>query len=283
MTQQYEEREPRIRRILVALDVSPHSQSALEAAAELAVQLQAELLGLFVEDVDLLRLAQLPDSREMGSLSSRPRELDSQYLERQLRAQARRARRALARRAERSQVPWSFRVARGAITAELLAAAADADLTILGKSGLSRPGRRLGSTARQMLLQTDRQTMFLERGARLGMPVLIVYDGSPASERALAAATQLLRGVERQLTVLTLAADEGAARALQARAAKWLTKQGLEARYRWLSDADLRRMVDVIRSEGCQVIVLPKLVTGLPEEVVTGLLETLDCPVLFVQ
>jgi nucleotide-binding universal stress UspA family protein len=282
MTQQDEERERRIRRILVALDVSPHSLSALEAAAELAVQLQAELLGLFVEDVDLLRLAQLPDSREMGSLSSQPRELDSQYLERQLRAQARRARRALARRAERSKVPWSFRVARGAITAELLAAAADADLTILGKSGLSRPGRRLGSTARQMLLQTDRQTMFFERGARLGMPVLIVYDGSPAAQRALAAATQLLRAVERQLTVLTLAADEEAARAVEARAARWLKNEGLEAHFRWLSHADPRGIVDVIQSEGCQVVVLPKSVAGMPEEVVTQLLETLDCPVLFV-
>ena len=44
-----------IRRILVALDTSKHSLAALEAADELAAWLKAELFGLFVEDINLLR------------------------------------------------------------------------------------------------------------------------------------------------------------------------------------------------------------------------------------
>jgi nucleotide-binding universal stress UspA family protein len=44
-----------IRRILVALDASPHSFAALEAAAHLAAHLEAELFGLYVEDENLLR------------------------------------------------------------------------------------------------------------------------------------------------------------------------------------------------------------------------------------
>ena len=48
------ELEPTIRRILVALDASPHSLAALEAASELADALKAELVGIFVEDVNLL-------------------------------------------------------------------------------------------------------------------------------------------------------------------------------------------------------------------------------------
>ena len=63
-------------------------------------------------------------------------------MQRQLRAQAQRARQALALLAERSDVSWSFRVARGAIAAELLSAAAEADLTILGKTGWSLTRRR---------------------------------------------------------------------------------------------------------------------------------------------
>ncbi len=47
------ELEPTIRRILVALDASPHSQAALEAASDLADALKAELVGIFVEDVNL--------------------------------------------------------------------------------------------------------------------------------------------------------------------------------------------------------------------------------------
>ena len=40
-----------IRRILVAIDGSSHSLAALDAAADLASRLRAELSGLFVEDI----------------------------------------------------------------------------------------------------------------------------------------------------------------------------------------------------------------------------------------
>ena len=43
------ELEPTIRRILVALDASPHSRAALEAASDLALALKAELIGIFVD------------------------------------------------------------------------------------------------------------------------------------------------------------------------------------------------------------------------------------------
>ena len=49
-------------RILVALDASASGRAALAGAAALAAELQAELLGLFVEDANLLRLASLPFS-----------------------------------------------------------------------------------------------------------------------------------------------------------------------------------------------------------------------------
>ena len=60
-----------VRRILVAVDASHHSIAALEAAVELATRFQAELLGLYVEDINLLRLAQLPFGREVGTFSHR--------------------------------------------------------------------------------------------------------------------------------------------------------------------------------------------------------------------
>ena len=49
-----------IGRILVALDASPHSLNALRAAAELAAVTESELHGLYVEDLNLLRMCGLP-------------------------------------------------------------------------------------------------------------------------------------------------------------------------------------------------------------------------------
>jgi len=50
----------KIRRVLVAMDASPHSRAALEAAIELASHFEAELRGLFVEDINMLRAVGLP-------------------------------------------------------------------------------------------------------------------------------------------------------------------------------------------------------------------------------
>jgi nucleotide-binding universal stress UspA family protein len=278
------ERELRIRRILVALDASPHSLAALEAAAELAADLEAELLGLFVEDVNLLRLAELPFARESGFFSLTSRPLSSRYIERQLRAQAQRARQALALLAERSDVPWSFRVARGAIAAELLSAAAEADLTILGKAGWSLTRRRrLGSTARQVLVQSERLTLILQHGACLELPALVVYDGSPTAARALNVAAHLMRGKDGELVVLLLSAGPAAAQELRTQVVEWLDKEGLKARFHWMAEDDVQRLIALIQEEESGVLVLPGQLAWVQDEAFLTLLEQIECPVLLVR
>ncbi|HSC94158.1 MAG TPA: hypothetical protein VLC73_04260 [Burkholderiales bacterium] len=120
----------KIRRVIVGLDPLQQSRALLEAAAELAGEIQAELLGLFVENQDLLHFAGLPFAREVGFESATRRTLDVGSMERTLRALAKEARQALESVAGPTQVQWSFRVVRGAPAAELLAAAEESDLVI---------------------------------------------------------------------------------------------------------------------------------------------------------
>jgi hypothetical protein len=94
--------------------------------------MQAELIGLFVEDVDLIHFAGLPFASEVGYVSAARRTLDVNAMERSLRALAREAHDALRAAAVERSARWSFRVTRGSAPAELLAAAQDADLVILG-------------------------------------------------------------------------------------------------------------------------------------------------------
>jgi len=120
----------KIRRVIVGLDPTAHSRVLLEAAVELAGQAQAELLGLFVENQDLLHFAGLPFAREVGFESATRRALDVESMERSLRAMAREAQQMLETVAGATRVPWSFRVVRGAPAAQLLAAAEESDLVI---------------------------------------------------------------------------------------------------------------------------------------------------------
>jgi nucleotide-binding universal stress UspA family protein len=271
-----------IRRILVAVDASSHSLSALEAAAELAASLEAELLGLFVEDINLLRLAELPFAQEIGLFSGTRRRLDSQRVERQLQVQARRARQALATVANRAQVRWTFSVRRGQIASELLMAALDADLVILGKTGWSEQGR-LGSTALAVLTQGHGPAMILQRGVQLRLPMLVLYDGSRVAQQALAVAAQLAQTKEDSVIVLLLADTMEAAETLREKASEWLGDRGMAVRYRWLSKADAPKLCQMVQQEASGLLVFHRDTPSLQGEELITLLNEIRCPVLLVQ
>lgn len=279
-----EVREQAIRRILVALDTSPSSLAALEAAAELATSFGAELVGLFVEDINLVRLAELSFTHEVGLFSATSRRLEIRYVERQFRGRASRAHRQLARIAEKAKVNWSFRVARGAIAAELLAAASDADLVILGKAGWSPLARkRLGSTTRAILSQGSQPILVLQPGVGLGLPLLVVYDGSEAARRALAATGLLMQGKRGHVTVLILADGPEAAQQLQQEASALVEDQELKTRYLWQTGTSAWKLARALQREGCRMLVLPGDGSRLDRETILALLDEVECPVLLVR
>jgi nucleotide-binding universal stress UspA family protein len=125
--------------------------------------------------------------------------------------------------------------------------------------------------------------MILQRGARLGLPILVAYDGSEVARRALSAAIELTRGRDGELTILILADEADMAQDLQAQVSQWLRARGLQARYRWLIGATVGKLAHLMREEGCRVVVLPSPSLGLSDEALQSLLEKVDCPLLWVR
>jgi len=272
----------RIRRILVALDASPHSLSALQAAVELAAEHGAELVGVFVEDVNLVRLAALPVTREIGQASARIRELDERTMTRQLRRLAQRAEQALAREAGRLQVRWSFSVSRGTVGAELWGAASEADLVVMGRTGWSA-GRRAGSSVEAVLASGMRRTLVIGTGARLHPTLLAVHDGSEMGDRALQTAALLAKSKGGYLAVAITRPDPEQAQRLQRQVAEQLRPHGLEVRYRWLHRSDSRALAELVATEQRCVLVLPAEAPQLHDLPLPEVLENLNCPVLIVR
>ncbi len=176
--------------ILVALDASPHSAAALAAAVELAAALHLELRGIFVEDVNLLHLCGLPFGLEIGSFTARPRRLQQTHIEREFRMQASLLRKIMADVAGQRRVTWSFQVVRGAVTDQLLAAAASAQMVSLGRVGRS-PGKRIGSTAQAVARNTQRPVLIQTANRTLSGPISVVDTGTVAAEHAVALAARL--------------------------------------------------------------------------------------------
>lgn len=189
-------------RILVALDASPHSRAALDAAVRFARDFGAELKGLFVQEETLLRTAQLPFAQEVRSYTSAPVGLDDRRMKRQLRYRAEYAEWSLQQLAEDAEVPYDFEVVEGEVTRVLLDAAPDADLLVLGKTSTASSRRRLGTTSRRILSSAASNVLVLRDALTDSEPILTFYDGSESAERALAFAVMLSDRAHGRLTVL---------------------------------------------------------------------------------
>lgn len=180
------------RRVLVGLDASPQSLDALAAGAALAARLGAVLEALFVEDEDLLRLAALPFAGLVRGAAGRAEPLDRARAEAAMRTLAAQAREALERSAARHALEARFRVARGRVSAELLAAAQGADALVLGAAGHGGARRgAFGATARATLARAGAPVLLVAREPPPSGRVVAVDDGTPAAGRSLAVARQL--------------------------------------------------------------------------------------------
>jgi nucleotide-binding universal stress UspA family protein len=278
------ELEPMIRRILVALDASPHSQAALEAASELADALKAELIGIFVEDVNLLHLAALPFAREVGYLSGTDRPIDSPSMERELRIQAEQARQTLAGVAARRHIQWSFRVVRGQVATELLAAAQEADVLALGRASWASTRRvRLGGTARVVVAQAPHLVLLLQHGHAICQPLQLVYDASPGARRALATAAQLATFTGGDLTVMLVADTSENAQLLQEQVEERLQVQQVKGHYRQLIKPTAEELAQAIQSAGGGSLIMSADHPLLEGEGLPTLLDTMDCSVVLVR
>ena len=144
------------RRVVVALDASAPSREAARTAAELARRLGAvEVTGVFVEDVNVVRLGSLPTAREIRLPEGTERAIDLETLETELRAAASRARQALAHEASVERVAWSFEVRRGPVMNVVLAATGETDLLVLAEGSALFTGdllERLLGAARSLVL-----------------------------------------------------------------------------------------------------------------------------------
>lgn len=274
-----------IQKIMVCLDSSTSSLNALQTAVDLAARIKAIIQGLFVEDINLLHLADLPFAREICFYSSQSRELRLPEIELQLRVQAERIRRTFIEMAEKAGVSWEFQNVRGTVASEILAAGTMADLVVLGKIGRSLSGvRRSGSTVRQLLLQRRGMTLIMETGVRfLRAPVAAVYNGTVSGQKTLDAAVYLAQSHDAPLKVIIVGGSDIEAKKQQRRAEQHLQSFGMVAVFRHLIRPTTTELSIYIRQEIKGLVVLPNMEEWFAGEKLCGLVEEIENPVLLVR
>jgi hypothetical protein len=184
----------------------------------------------------------------------------------------------------RVQVRSTFQVTQGLVPAQVLDAASTADMIVLGRSGWSllRPGS-LGSTARAILSGAPGLALILEKGERLCPPVVVFYDGSPQSRKALAAAAALAEGDDDPLVVILRADSPEQADSLRAGAGEWLDRQELDVSYETLSQTTVPRLVRILQAHDCVTLVLPAQGPMLQDEFIQALIDQVHAPLLLAR
>ncbi len=273
-----------VRRIVVAVEGPSDAGTALEEAARLAARLHAELEGVFVQDVNLVRLAGLPVGREIHFLTGKGRDFTADALEDETRVQEFAARRAVAAAAASARVAFAFRTARGQVDAEVVSSAGGGDLLILGAGKPVPWGRgRLGRTARAAAESAPRSVLISKPGVRAAGVPLICCDGSAGSLRALEAGLHLFGLHEGKLAVLVLADTDAGAETLRRQVEERLAPLGVEFRFLHGARPEAREVCRLARDAGTGVLVMAADCPALKEPDRQRVLDSVACPILIVR
>ena len=256
---------PNQSRILVA--VAPYRQNltVLQTAVSLAQRKHAELVALFVEDENLLHMAELPFVREIHRASAIDRVLDPKQVMRTLQRQADNLRQTLLQAAQAYHVQTTLKVVRGQFLAEALAAAVETDITFLSiaEHTIALPGRRRPVAA----VHTK--------------PIWTLFDSTETAIRALQLAAELAFYSAAELILLLPTTQLEQMRQLQIEAAKHL-KNHAPARYVAIPNSEPQAVITALRQRGLSLLVLYHSAT-LPMDSYKELLNSIECPVLLVR
>jgi hypothetical protein len=251
--------ETHIRQVVVAFGASQVPREMLEAAADLAAALHAEVRALMVEESWLEQVAEHPVTAELylGSRTIQPWDRDRLRLE--LRARAEQTRRMVRSLAQRRGVRISFEVARGEVPAVLEQARGAGILSTVVASG--RPA--LPSTARARLaqfeaLRTSRGFTLIHREGRIDrLPLVLYYDASPSAVRALEIVGVLHRGRRDEVCVLLPPSPDETASGLVGEIETWRRENGVRVLVHQLASIEESRLAQALGPFQRALLVLP--------------------------
>lgn len=254
MSDEPQERSLR-RRILLALDATTASAS-LEAAVELAARLRSELVALFLEDEELLRVADYPHSRHVALPSGEYEPVDSGILARQLRRIAHTLEETLHRATRRVGVEVVFHVVRGSVTEAVATAAAEVDLVFVDRYSNTFAQHGFGLAKGGLLEQIARPLLvWRSPSGHLG-PVFVVLGRGDDVGRILAASVRLGGGPERDMIVLLDDPDGGVRSEQRAAAVAWLEEYETAASFYRLERGTAADLERAVRELGAELVVV---------------------------
>jgi len=259
-------------RIMIAMNASYQCGRLVEIAAGFAARQHAELSAIFIEDINLLNLTHFPFTKEIDRLSAVERDFDGLGIAKTFQDRVEQARYLLSKVSERQRTSVSFKVVRGHFFTEALAAITERDVLFFGRE-TSLKGAKIHS--RQGLHSQKKTKTVTER------PVCVVFDGSPAAQRALFMGQSLAASEQKPLVVILAVKGIEQSGALRNEALQQLGNAP-SLRFVAMPLANLEKLLNQIKTEGCSLVVVNRDICQESDETAKLLLEGANCPLVMV-
>ena len=195
--------------ILLCTDGSPRAATATDYALWLAGKLSASLHALYVTDIRLLEGPLLADFS--GALGAQPYgamlpQIQQFQIEKSDAILA-----AVKDRCHKDHVPCEVAHETGNLIHVMLAAERRADLVVLGQRGEHAPwhGDLLGSTVERLVRASVKPCLVTPGEFRALRHLLLAYDGSDESNKALRGGLDLAVALGAEVTIITACQREG--------------------------------------------------------------------------
>jgi hypothetical protein len=260
----------RIRRVLLTFGNASPDEQVLRAIWSLLDSESVEMTGLYVEDEDLLKAAQLPCFREVSRAGVQA-PFTTGRVARDVADEAASAQRAFAALAERlislhGPLAQRFLVARGRTAEALDRAAAESDFVLVTRSlragGVrERPGSRFAGLVRQ-----PRHVLFVNEPWASGSSVVVLNAG----DHALGYAARLAEAEGLRLVVVNPIAV----------ALPGPAQLPTDSSIRQLTSWDEQTIAELCLREDARLLVLPQIAHLDWAELLVSLMDRLPCSVL---
>lgn len=279
-----EEMQPiTVERILVSLDSSTHSYSALKAAVELAHHYNARLKGVFIHDSNLLKLANLPFLKEVGEYTAITREISMDGITHGMIVQSRWITQTFHKLTNQSGLRGDFEILHGNVHQIVDRETDNCDLLVMGKSGTNPLGRpRLGSTAKLVIKKGKKPLLLVEENNQLGYPVFVLFDDSPLGWVSLETGRDLLDPGEN-LNILISENNLEEFNDHQKKIRAWAVEKQLNIAFQIYSTDSFDRFLEKIHQLKTGLFIIPNVFDNLIQITIEKCLKNISLPILLIQ
>jgi len=258
-------------RIVIVMDSNAESLARLRRVASLAADLKAELSGLFVEDVNLLRMSELP-GHEIGLTSGASIPTSRSDMEQQLRLRANAARREVERVALAHRLTWTFEVRRSGPLDALREAIRTTDLVC---SALAQELTAVPSA------RPSPSPAYAARIKVKSSPILVLFEGGDHGWRVLDIAMRAAEITKAPLEVLVPVQSDAAGEQTIDAVKQYLPDAGSSVWARHLAAGE-KDLLDTVAKLRGRLLIVDAAGPAIEDERLAPLLAAANCEVLMV-